>query len=305
MTRILVAEDSPTQAFQIQTKLVDEGYEVRVTCDGKEALEQIPLFWPHLLVTDMEMPVMDGLDLVEVSTEQYPSIPVILITAKGSDETAVEALQRGAAAYLPKSLLDEKLFQTIDEVLDVMESADTYSELLGAMEYNEFRFSLENKVELIRPLVDLVQQMVAGVGLCDEKESVRVGVAIDHAVRNAMLHGNLELTKEQLESEDEFSVQGEPTMLQERASMDEYSSRRVHVTIIITPEEATYVIRDEGSGFDLSILATDDHKDILDPSRGRGYVLIKSLMDEVQYNDVGNQVTLVKRKFAHAETVTA
>ena len=296
MTRILIAEDSPTQAFQIQTKLVDEGYEVLLTNDGKEALDQIPKFWPHLLLTDMEMPVMDGLDLVTEATDKFPAIPIILITAKGSDETAVEALERGAAAYLPKSLLEEKLFQTIDEVLDVMESSDSYSELLGTMQYNQFQFSLENKPELIRPLVDLVQQMIAGVGVCDEAESVRVGVAVNHAVRNAMLHGNLELSKEQLESDDDMYIEGEPSLVEQRASESPYINRRVNVTIELTPQEAKYVIQDDGPGFDLSILPSADDKDILDDNGGRGFVLIRSLMDDVSYNEAGNQVTLVKRR---------
>ncbi len=296
MTRILVAEDSPTQAFQIQAKLVDEGYEVRLANDGKDAIDQISQFWPHLLLTDMEMPVMDGLDLVTQATEQFPAIPIILITAKGSDETAVEALERGAAAYLPKSLLDEKLFQTIDEVLDVMETADTYSELLGTMQYNEFRFALENKPDLIRPLVDLIQQMAAGVGLCDDTESVRVGVAIDHAIRNAMLHGNLELTHDELETEDDLYVQGEPTMIQQRAELADYRDRRVNVTIKLTPQEATYVIRDDGPGFDLSILPSESSKNALHENNGRGLVLIQSLMDEVSFNDTGNEVTMVKRR---------
>ncbi len=296
MTRILVAEDSPTQAFQIQTKLADEGYEVRLATDGKEAIEQIPQFWPHLLLTDMEMPVMDGLDLVTEATDKYPAIPIILITAKGSDETAVEALERGAAAYLPKSLLEEKLFQTIDEVLDVMESADSYSELLGTMQYNEFRFCLENKLELIRPLVDLIQQMIAGVGVCDEAESVRVGVAIDHALRNAMLYGNLELSKEELDSEDELYIEGEPTMIEARAMESQYKDRRVKITIELTPQEARYVIQDDGPGFDLSILPRQDDKEILDDDQGRGFVLIRSMMDEVSYNESGNQVTLLKKR---------
>ncbi|WP_419189019.1 response regulator [Stieleria marina] len=296
MTRILIAEDSPTQAFQIQTKLVDEGYEVLLANDGQQALEQIPKFWPHLLLTDMEMPVMDGLDLVTKATDEYPAIPIILITAKGSDETAVEALNLGAAAYLPKSLLDEKLFQTIDEVLDVMETADSYGELLSKMEHSEFQFCIDNKIELIRPLVDLVKQMCLGVGLCDDAESVRVGVAVDHAMRNAILHGNLELTTEALETEDDLYVQGEPTMIEQRAAQSDYCDRRVSVKVAISPQQATCVIRDDGPGFDLSILPNDDTKDRLDSGRGRGYVLMKSLMDDVHFNDKGNEITMVKRR---------
>lgn len=296
MTRILVAEDSPTQAFHIQTKLADEGYEVQVVGNGQEALDRIPQFWPHLLLTDMEMPVLDGLELVTKSATAYPAIPIILFTAKGSDRTAVDALERGAAAYLPKSMLDEKLFSTINEVLDVMDASNSYDQLLRSMDYNEFRFTLENKVELIRPLVELIQRMIAGVTLCDDAKCVRVGMAVDHALQNAMLHGNLELSTEAIEADQELVIEGEPTLAERRGAEPVYCDRRVKVTVQLTPADAMIVIRDDGSGFDLSTLPAAEDVSILDAGKGRGLVLIQSLMDDVKYNDAGNEVTMVKRR---------
>ncbi|NND99409.1 MAG: response regulator [Pirellulaceae bacterium] len=298
MTRILVAEDSPTQAFQIQTKLVDEGYEVQMAGDGQQALEMVPKFWPHLILTDMEMPVMPGLELVEICTTQYPAIPIILITAKGSDTTAVEALERGAAAYLPKSLLDEKLFATIDEVLDVMEADNSYAQLIQSMDYNEFRFTLENKEELIRPLVELVQQMAGGLDLCDDTGRVRLGMAVDHALRNALLHGNLQLSPEEIEADGELIVSGEPTLVERRRAEPEFCDRRIHVTAKLSPERAEITVRDDGNGFDHSSLP--DPKEELADDTGRGLVLIRSMMDEVQFNDQGNEITMLKYRDAEA-----
>ncbi len=295
MPRILIVEDSQTQAFQIRAKLVDEGYDVQMAANGQEALDAIPNYWPHLILTDMEMPVMDGLELTLTSRKQFPTIPIILITAKGSDTTAVEALERGAAAYLPKSMLDEKLFATMDEVLDVMEAGSNFSKLIESLDYNEFRFTLENDQVLIRPLVDLVTQMLNGIRLCDETECVRVGLAVEHAIRNAMQHGNLELSKNELEADGELVIEGELNFAQRRALEPEYASRRVHVTIQLTPHEAQFVVRDDGSGFDISALPVSKSQKILDPETGRGLVLIHSLMDEVRLNEIGNEITMLKR----------
>jgi CheY-like chemotaxis protein len=295
MTRILLAEDSQTQAFQIKAKLVDEGYDVQWACDGKAALELIPQFWPHLILTDMNMPEMDGLELVRHSVDRFPVIPIILITAQGSDQLALDALEAGAAAYLPKSLMDEKLFSTIDEVLDVMDSSASYSKLLESMDYNEMHFTLENRISLIRPLVHLVKQMSVSVSMCDDTEAIQIGMALDHVLRNAMLHGNLELTTEEIESDSELAVQGEPNLVERRAEEPRYCNRRVHVTTRLTPEGVSITVRDDGHGFDWRAYLTNQTGGVLDPQHGRGLVLIGSMMDGVRFNSIGNEITFNKR----------
>ncbi|QEG42615.1 ATP-binding response regulator [Roseimaritima ulvae] len=295
LTRVLVAEDSPTQAFQIRAQLEEEGYEVHVAQNGQIALQLLDGFQPHLILTDMEMPVLNGLELVTASRAEHPAIPIILITAQGNDESAIEALQRGAAAYLPKSQLADRLLATIDQVLDLKKSDRSYAELLHSMEYNEFRFALRSDAELISPLVELMQQMTAGVALCDETGRVRVGMALDCAIRNAMFHGNLELSREQLEADRELVVEGEPTMLEQRLSEKPYCDRQTRITLKLTPEEARIVVRDEGPGFDTSIVPSIEDTQVLNEEWGRGLVLIRSFMDEVTFNDRGNEITMVKR----------
>ena len=294
MVKVLLVEDSQTQAFHIKTKLTDEGYDVRISTNGQEALETIPEYWPHLILTDLEMPVLNGFELTLQAREQYPTIPIILITAEGSEARAVEALERGAAAYLPKSMLDERLFTTMDEVLDVMEGSD-FDELIKRMDYSEYRFTLENDEELILPLVDFCKQILGGIGLCDDTEGVRVGLALEHALRNAMLHGNLELTTEVIEADSELEIEGELNLVQQRAQQPKYEGRRVHVTIQLTPQEAKIVVRDDGSGFDIAKLPVNETGHLLGPENGRGLVLIHSLMDEVKFNENGNEITLFKR----------
>ena len=119
MSRILIAEDSPTQAEQIRFMLEDAGYTVAVAADGQQALARIAAAQPDLVVTDLEMPEMNGLQLVEAVRRDYAAVPVILMTAHGSEEIASLALRKGAASYVPKAYLDADLLPTLENLLSL------------------------------------------------------------------------------------------------------------------------------------------------------------------------------------------
>src|SRR5206468_266943 len=93
MSRILVAEDSSTQAQQIQLLLEEAGFEVEHAVNGLAALQAIGRRAPDLVLTDLDMPEMNGLELVEKMSREHAGIPVILMTQFGSEEIAVQALQ--------------------------------------------------------------------------------------------------------------------------------------------------------------------------------------------------------------------
>src|ERR1700688_4812396 len=118
MPSVLVVDDSPMDlhlAAGLLRKSPD--YTVFEAVDGKDALAQIELHLPDVVVTDMMMPNMNGLELVSAVKEQYPLIPIILMTSLGSEEVAVQALQNGAASYVPKRVLASELLEIVDRVL--------------------------------------------------------------------------------------------------------------------------------------------------------------------------------------------
>ena len=88
MPRILIAEDSPTQALLLQAFLEDAQFEVHVQPNGGKALSAIPGAQPDIVLTDLDMPEMNGLELVSAIRKRHPSIPVVLMTAHGSEEIA-------------------------------------------------------------------------------------------------------------------------------------------------------------------------------------------------------------------------
>jgi len=252
---------------------------------------------PDLIVTDLQMPVMDGLQLVTSVRTHHAKVPVILITAHGSEALALEALEQGAASYVPKARIAEKLVSTIEEVLGMARANRSHEQLISSLSRAEFTFSLENEPALVDALVDFVQQMVAGMGLCDFTGRLQIGVAMKEALLNALFHGNLEISLEEMqEVEDMLIKEKDVSLVEKRASQPPYGDRRLFVDVKITPEEARFLIRDEGPGFDTALVPDPGKPEALEPERGRGLSLMRSFMDEVTFNKVGNEVTMIKRR---------
>ncbi|MBC8351176.1 MAG: ATP-binding protein [Planctomycetes bacterium] len=299
MTSILVVDDSPSDlglvVAHIQNARPD--WEIHSTDNGADALVQIGTIDLDVLITDLRMPKMDGIQLIGALKQLRPELPVVVVTARGSEELAVEALAKGAASYVPKNQLVERLVETIEQVLDRVHADHGYQRVIGSLDRTEYEFTIENDLALIPPLVDLLQQVAFGMDLVDTTERRRLGVALDEAILNAMYHGNLELPADDL-PEIRPSLRGEQRamMFESRSKSQPYKDRRVRVFALITPNEAKFVVKDDGKGFDPSLFPDAKDPRTLEEEGGRGLVLMKSFMDEVSFTDAGNEVTLIKRR---------
>lgn len=298
MSRILVAEDSSTQGVLIRGILEEADFEVDLVEDGKLALKNLEGGGRYdLVLTDMVMPEMDGLQLVRAIRAHHAGTPVILMTGKGTDELAIEALEYGAAGYVPKSQINDRLVDEIAQVLDMAGMEKSYKGLLECLSRSEFVFELENNVALIAPLVDLLQQMMMGMQLCDSTARLRASVALEHALLNALYRGNLEISPEEVQNTREMLLEGEaPHLVEERLSQPPYCDRKIYLDAVLTTEEATFVVRDEGSGFDISKVPDPGDPDSLEQEGVHGLLLMQTFMDEVVFTEKGNEVRLVKRR---------
>jgi CheY-like chemotaxis protein/anti-sigma regulatory factor (Ser/Thr protein kinase) len=292
MPVVLVVDDSEVDRRLAGGLLEKEDdLSVQHAASGAEALAAIERAVPDLVLTDLVMPEMDGLELVAAVRSTYPSVPVILMTAKGSEEIAARALREGAASYVPKRTLAQELVDTVQTVLSVAGRQRTEERLLGGMTRNECAFELDNDRRLITPLIGYLQETAMQMGLCDEAERIRLGIALEEALVNSLYHGNLEVGSELRGSDYEAYYK----LIEQRRRETPYRDRRIRVEARLSRREAAFVIRDEGPGFDPSTV-----KDPTDPENwenvtGRGLLLMRTFMDEVIFNDVGNEVTLIKR----------
>src|SRR5262249_48593541 len=161
-----------------------------VADNGASALAIMRRVAPDIVLTDLQMPEIDGLALVKMIRRQFPSIPTILMTAHGSEEIAFAALRAGAASYVNKRNLARRLLETIQDVLSVSQGRKHQLQLNECWKGTDFEFQLVNDTALIPVLVNHLQQYQASVRGVDETELVRVGIALHEALRNAIHHGN-------------------------------------------------------------------------------------------------------------------
>ncbi|MDC0719278.1 sigma-54-dependent transcriptional regulator [Nannocystis bainbridge] len=116
-TRILVVDDESSARSALSELLREEGYEVQSAADGYKALGRVDQWEPDVVITDVKMPGLTGLELITKLREIYPDVAVVVMTAFGSVEGAVEALHLGADDYLGKPVDLPQLLIGLQRVL--------------------------------------------------------------------------------------------------------------------------------------------------------------------------------------------
>jgi len=292
MPRILVVDDSAVDrrfALALLERLAD--CETDWATDGEEALSHLAERTPDLILTDMIMPRLNGLELVARVRASHRGIPLILMTSQGSEELAAEALTQGAASYVPKRALATELVPTVERILALRAQWQRHEALMQRLVRSECEFVLGNDTDLVPPLVGYLQSILAMTGSLDEAERMQVGVALEEALVNAIHHGNLEVSSELRRD----SLARYHEAIRQRSEEPPYRDRQVTVTARFTREAAEFCIRDQGPGFDPSTLPDAADPINLDRPGGRGLILMRFVMDEVRFNSQGNEVTLRKR----------
>ena len=247
----------------------------------------------------MVMPDMEGLELIQEVRIRYPHIPVILMTAFGSEEVAMRALRAGAANYIPKKYLARDLAATLRHVLAISGMGRERYRILGSMVRRVSTFVLENDPELIMPLLKLLQEEIDGMGVCDATGQMQVGVALQEALCNALFHGNLEVSSE-LRQDDSGRFE---ELAEERRRLSPYRSRRIEVQVYLDRDGVRFVITDDGPGFDTSLFERPVGPEDLGRIGGRGLLLIRTFMDKVSFNRAGNQISMEKLRYADVAVI--
>lgn len=301
-SHILVVDDSPTQLRQMQMVLEKDGFLVRTAVDGNDAMRSIQDDAPLLVVTDLQMPEMNGLELVAAVKASSPSIPVILTTSQGSEEIAAKALREGASSYVPKRDLNSTLIPVVRQVLSVNRATQSVREVAKFAVESAIKLSLENEEQLVPKVIARLELPMVELDLFDEGERMQIAMALDEALLNAMIHGNLEVSSELRQTNDGKAYN---ELIEKRKHEPPYKDRRVIVHMQASLHSATIVIRDEGPGFDADALRDPTDPENLERAGGRGLLLINAFMDEVRHNAKGNEITMIKRRTPTCESQDA
>src|SRR6267378_7594246 len=115
---ILVADDDPGLRESLERTLAREGYRVVVASDGQAALERLQGGGVDLVLTDLKMPGLSGIELLRAAKAIAPDVDVILLTAFGTIEEAVKAMKDGAYDFITKPFQRAQLLRVIDKALE-------------------------------------------------------------------------------------------------------------------------------------------------------------------------------------------
>ncbi len=129
---ILVADDEPNLRRVLGAMLKREGHDVLSAIDGQQALQLIKSQPVHTVITDLRMPRLDGMDLLRHIVQEYPDVPVIILTAHGSVDNAVAAVKLGAFDYIEKPFEQEQIKRVVSNALRTHELRRTEVRLVGA-----------------------------------------------------------------------------------------------------------------------------------------------------------------------------
>jgi two-component system KDP operon response regulator KdpE len=136
--RILVVDDEPQITRVLRTSLSSQGYDIRVANDGETALEIMKDWTPDLVITDLSMPNMDGLELCR-RLRSSTQIPIIVLSVRGEEKTKVQALDAGADDYITKPFGIEELLARVRANL---RRAPVENEQASLIEIGDFRIDL-------------------------------------------------------------------------------------------------------------------------------------------------------------------
>jgi two-component system KDP operon response regulator KdpE len=145
--RILVVDDEPQISRVLRTSLSAQGYDLRVANDGETALEIVKDWTPDLVITDLSMPNMDGLELCR-RLRTKSQVPIIVLSVKGEERTKVHALDAGADDYVTKPFGMGELLARVRANLRRLPTS-VEEETGGVIESGDFRIDFDAHVVLV------------------------------------------------------------------------------------------------------------------------------------------------------------
>ena len=267
--KVLVVDDDDLICQLLRDLLTRQNLSVVEALNGYDALKVLSDSESSedavdVVLTDVNMPGMNGIVLMEEIKKIRPQLPVIVMTGWGSEDIAVKSLQGGAFNFCRKPFNVNEIVKIVKKGLEIKKSYDKNREILPFLVAG-LSFDIPSDVNYIRSVIQHIYQVSNQLGFPEEKFSMRVKLAIDEALGNAIRHGN-----------------------------KSDRNKKVKINAKISPQKLQVKFTDEGTGFDVSSLPDPKDPENLNKEGGRGVLLMGYYMDEISYNDKGNEVVLTK-----------
>lgn len=159
--KILLADDDNSLRKVLKFKLAQKGHQVTAVADGEQALEKLKSASFDLLLSDIRMPKIDGIELLEQSKNIQPDLKTILITAHASVPQAVEAVKLGAYNYITKPFDDEELYLAIDKAFEVKTLETENKQLKGKLKEHDKLKNFVGTSKLFKEMMSVIDKIAS------------------------------------------------------------------------------------------------------------------------------------------------
>lgn len=289
--KILIVEDAPlVQNFMCRI-VKDLGFECMTAANGKEGLEIYEKFLPNLIISDINMPEMSGLELLKIIRWQDKDVFFIIMTGVGTEETAVQALRLGANNYLRKPVSVVEISMLIEQYASIFRNRTHEDEIFAVIDRKAVSYTFGTSMALVPKVAD--QLVVEAHGLLDPQIKMDVRLGMFELLTNAVEHGNLGITMDEKRLALENGEYGD--LFRQRMSVPELSGRMVNVTFTFDHDRGCeWLIEDQGAGFDPQSVPSPFNS-AAPLLNCRGIYLARMLFDSVDYLGNGNMVRVCKK----------
>lgn len=288
--KILIVEDDFGSREFLFSLIRLEGYEVMQAINGEEGLQVYKDYHPDLVISDIQMPKMDGLEMLSQLRSEKSDAIFIITTAFGSEDYAIEALRLGANNYLKKPIDKKSLLGLLKKYKSIVDSRTLARKAEGKVLEKELKIEFDTHFEHISAIVS---QLISEISVkIDDSDKTNIELGLDEIITNSVEHGNLEITyEEKVEAADGNTL---VDLYNERLKDPELAKRKINVHYTQNTTYCEWLITDEGKGFDWKSIPDPTQGAQLMELNGRGIFITNFLFDEMEYMGKGNQVRVRK-----------
>ena len=286
-TLLLVAGNQDTQA-SVHAQATASGLSVISASDPAIGLSTFEMVRPDIVLTDLFLPELHGLDLVRQIHARRPTCPIVILTAAGYVDSAVEGLRAGALDCVQQPVRAEELSHVLQRAIQAL---PTTVEDAPGIEQLEYSLVMKPDPAHVESTVAWLLQGTA-MGL-PEARQLHLRAALQELVMNAIEHGSLEIRYH--DKIDAIAKDRYDDLVHRRLQDALFRNRRVTIRAVLDKARRLlqYHIADEGKGFKWKA-RFGHHLDMCPTAdaSGRGIFLARAFFPDISYNESGNEVTI-------------
>ena len=293
--KILVVDDSIAIVNSLQAILGISGYKVETSFNASEALRKIHKNDYDLVICDIEMPGLSGLDFLQRVRQDFDrNLDVILMTGYLEHDYFIEAIRLGASDFIRKPIDTKQMIRSIQELMFRKRSRDDMSEFYCNLKRSDFCFEISAENFSKYAISKVLSSYFRNNYKINPKVLNELLVCIDEMAYNAFIHGTLGLSITE-RAMDHTKLKA---LIQSKMQDETIFSKhlRFSISMLLNEELIEISVEDDGPGFDYEPwLQTAQQEQILDiEEHGRGLAMLYHLSDSLSFQNGGRKVTITK-----------